>query len=49
MMFENLWSPRRAGVAMGTIGLRASGNSPHAYDNVDWLVGYESEWRSNAR
>ena len=30
-------------------GLRASGKSPHAYDNVDWLVSYESEWRGSSK
>jgi hypothetical protein len=26
-------------------GLRANGKSPHLYDNVDWLVAYETDWR----
>jgi hypothetical protein len=29
-------------------GLRAKYKTPHLYDNVDWLVSYETEWRGGS-
>lgn len=47
-LFFAAWrSPGEVWAAAGpwVKGLRQSRNVPHLYDNVDWLVAYEAQWR----